>query len=97
MSDNQVEMDAEFDRMVNTEANPLEYAEPADVVSAVQEALGRHAKEFLARYGQDQFAPGKALPPAATMEVRGLIAVMLMGSENLNIATGKLRPRHPRR
>lgn len=89
--------DAEFLRMLNEQADSLNQAEPSAIITRAQQALGRHAKEFLAKYGEDQFVVGKTLPSTATMEVRGLIALMLTASQDLNLAIGKLGPPNPRR
>jgi hypothetical protein len=97
MKSDQKATGAEFECMFEGDADPMDQVGPIDLILGVRQTLGRHAKVFLGTYGEDQFAAGKALPPEATMEVRGLIAVMLTAAENLGLAIGKLRAHHPRR
>jgi hypothetical protein len=64
--------------------------DPVKLISGGQRQLERHAREFLARYEQECM-PGRQLPAGATMQVRGLVAIMQAVAENLDIALGNLR------
>lgn len=80
---------AEFNRMLNEEADPLESMEPLEIISRAQATLEHYAGDVLARYA-GSFEHGKVLPPEATMETRGLITIMQITAQNLNVAIGRL-------
>jgi hypothetical protein len=77
---------SEFSR----EDDPLDSLEPLQIIARAQAVLTHYAADALTRY-DGEFERGRQLP---AMELRGLIGIMQIEAQNLNVALGRLtRPR----